>query len=53
MAMLLAMEMRVADMTPDNPGTWLFHCHVADHLMAGMQSLYTVLPAEGPPVAGQ
>ena len=24
---LLPMDMLVADMVPDNPGTWLFHCH--------------------------
>ncbi|CAL1593381.1 unnamed protein product [Knipowitschia caucasica] len=29
-------------MRPQFPGTWLFHCHVADHLKAGMQALYTV-----------
>jgi manganese oxidase len=32
----------VVDMIPDNPGTWLFHCHVADHMMAGMYTTYTV-----------
>jgi hephaestin len=34
--------MIIADMVPDDPGTWLFHCHVGPHLLAGMQSLYTV-----------
>ncbi|MGZ5835968.1 MAG: multicopper oxidase domain-containing protein [Xanthobacteraceae bacterium] len=29
-------------MRPDNKGTWLFHCHVNDHLTAGMAALYTV-----------
>jgi FtsP/CotA-like multicopper oxidase with cupredoxin domain len=43
---LLPMSMVVADMQPDNPGTWLFHCHVADHLRMGMQSTYVVQPAE-------
>lgn len=42
---LLPMGMLVADMVPDNPGTWLFHCHVGPHLTAGMQSMYTVHPA--------
>jgi FtsP/CotA-like multicopper oxidase with cupredoxin domain len=42
---LLSMGMVIADMVPDNPGTWFFHCHVADHLAMGMQSLYTVAPA--------
>ncbi len=44
-AALLPMGMLVADMVPDNPGTWLFHCHVDLHLVAGMQAHYTVLPA--------
>jgi FtsP/CotA-like multicopper oxidase with cupredoxin domain len=43
-ATLLTMGMLVADMVPDNPGTWLFHCHVGGHLRAGMQALYTVEP---------
>ncbi len=38
------MGMMVADMTPDNPGTWLFHCHVSDHLDGGMYSLFKVIP---------
>ena len=41
-AALLTMGMIIADMEPDNPGTWLFHCHVGPHLMAGMSALYTV-----------
>jgi len=24
-------------------GTWLFHCHVNDHIRAGMLTRYTVL----------
>jgi manganese oxidase len=39
---LMPASMRVVDMIPDNPGTWLFHCHVADHMMAGMYTTYTV-----------
>jgi hypothetical protein len=30
-------------MTPDDPGVWLFHCHVNDHLVAGLVSRYQVL----------
>lgn len=37
------MEMLVADMVPDNPGTWLFHCHVSFHNSAGMAMRYRVL----------
>jgi manganese oxidase len=39
---LLPATMVVADMQPDAAGTWLFHCHVADHITAGMQALYDV-----------
>ena len=42
---LLPMGMIIADMVPDNPGTWLFHCHVSGHLRAGMTSIYRVLEA--------
>src|SRR4051812_11779137 len=41
---LLPMTMTIADMVPDDPGVWLFHCHVNDHIKAGMLSKYTVLP---------
>jgi FtsP/CotA-like multicopper oxidase with cupredoxin domain len=41
---LLPMGMLVADMVPDNPGVWLFHCHVAPHLLMGMEATYEVLP---------
>ena len=41
-AALMPMGMLVADMVPDNPGTWFFHCHVSLHLDAGMQSIYKV-----------
>lgn len=50
---LLPMGMLVADMVPDNPGTWLFHCHTSLHLRAGMESLYTVLPAGAGDIAGR
>ncbi len=45
-AALLPMGMLVADMVPDNPGTWLFHCHVAPHLLMGMEATYEVLPGQ-------
>jgi FtsP/CotA-like multicopper oxidase with cupredoxin domain len=38
------MGMLVADMVPDNPGEWLFHCHTGPHLVAGMQAVYSVEP---------
>jgi FtsP/CotA-like multicopper oxidase with cupredoxin domain len=33
---LLPATMKVADMRADNPGTWLFHCHVSQHMLEGM-----------------
>jgi FtsP/CotA-like multicopper oxidase with cupredoxin domain len=39
---LLPMDMVVAEMQPDNAGTWLFHCHTGPHLRAGMVTRYTV-----------
>lgn len=42
---LLPATQLVADMVPDNPGRWLMHCHVNDHLAAGMIDVYEVLPA--------
>jgi FtsP/CotA-like multicopper oxidase with cupredoxin domain len=41
---LLPAQMVTADMVPDDPGTWLVHCHVADHIRAGMSARYRVGP---------
>jgi manganese oxidase len=41
---LLPGSMKVADMTPDNPGVWLYHCHVNDHIDAGMITRFKVEP---------
>ena len=41
-ASLLPMSMQVADMVPDVLGTWLYHCHVNDHIIAGMMAKFTV-----------
>ena len=41
---LLPGSMVTADMKADNPGEWLYHCHVADHIDAGMQTTYRILP---------
>jgi FtsP/CotA-like multicopper oxidase with cupredoxin domain len=43
---LLPGSMATVDMRADNPGTWMFHCHVEDHMEAGMVAVYTVY---GPP----
>ncbi|XP_029472373.1 ceruloplasmin isoform X2 [Rhinatrema bivittatum] len=34
------------EMTVKYPGTWLLHCHVTDHIHAGMETTYTVLEKE-------
>lgn len=39
---LLPGSMATADMVADDPGTWLLHCHVADHIDAGMLVTYTI-----------
>ncbi len=36
-------QMAVADMVPDNVGMWMYHCHVDDHMEAGMMAMYQVL----------
>ena len=41
---LTPMEMLVADMVPDNVGTWLFHCHITFHSGVGMAIRYAVTP---------
>ena len=30
--------------TEDNPGDWIYHCHVTDHMMGGMVGRYSVSP---------
>ena len=37
-------QMVTVDMVPDDPGLWLFHCHVSDHMEGGMVARYRVLP---------
>jgi FtsP/CotA-like multicopper oxidase with cupredoxin domain len=41
---LLPASMKVADMRADNPGIWLYHCHVNEHAKAGMVARYEVEP---------
>ncbi|XP_009580733.1 PREDICTED: hephaestin [Fulmarus glacialis] len=38
----------MVEMLVGNPGTWLLHCHVSDHIHAGMEILFTVLPRPEP-----
>lgn len=35
-------QMVTADMVPDAPGIWLYHCHISDHMLAGMVARYEV-----------
>ena len=37
-------QMVTADMVPDAPGIWLYHCHISDHMLAGMTARYEVKP---------
>ena len=41
---LLQAQMVTVDMVPDDPGTWMFHCHLDDHMEAGMMAFYKVEP---------
>jgi FtsP/CotA-like multicopper oxidase with cupredoxin domain len=45
MTQLLPGGMMTADMVPDNVGIWLLHCHVNDHILAGMLTRYEVQAA--------
>uniref|UniRef100_A0A8C5LQ04 ferroxidase n=1 Tax=Leptobrachium leishanense TaxID=445787 RepID=A0A8C5LQ04_9ANUR len=33
------------ELVASNPGTWLLHCHVTDHIHAGMETTFTVKKA--------
>ena len=48
---LLPATMQVADMVADDPGSWLFHCHINDHSLSGMQpaTRYRELASHPPP----
>jgi manganese oxidase len=37
-------QMETVDMVADNPGTWMMHCHLDEHMQAGMMALYKVEP---------
>lgn len=39
---LLPGSMKLADMIARNPGVWMLHCHVNDHMAAGMYATYTI-----------
>lgn len=46
---LLPGSMKTADMIADNPGTWMLHCHVEDHMEGGMMAVYTIYTAPARP----
>lgn len=37
-------QMETVDMIPDDPGTWMYHCHISEHMHAGMVANYKVEP---------
>jgi len=39
---LMPASMISVTMLANNPGHWLFHCHVADHMTAGMMARYNI-----------
>jgi len=41
---VLPASMTSVDMVPRSPGDWLLHCHVNDHMLAGMSARWRVLP---------
>lgn len=43
---LLPTSMKTVDMRADHPGRWLFHCHVTDHITAGMITRWEVRPRQ-------
>ncbi|XP_068187172.1 ferroxidase HEPHL1-like [Antennarius striatus] len=44
---------QTVEMVAGNPGTWLLHCHVTDHILAGMETVFTIQPrSEAPGTEG-
>ncbi len=39
---ILPAAAKTLDMVPDVDGIWMYHCHVNDHISAGMMSTFTV-----------
>jgi FtsP/CotA-like multicopper oxidase with cupredoxin domain len=37
-------QMETVDMVPDDPGIWMYHCHIDDHMKIGMVGMYKVEP---------
>jgi hephaestin len=43
---LLPRQVATADMVAHAPGKWLFHCHITDHIEAGMMAVYNAIPLD-------
>ncbi|XP_066507693.1 ferroxidase HEPHL1 [Hoplias malabaricus] len=41
---LFPSSFQTLEIIADSEGTWLLHCHVADHILAGMETTYTIQP---------
>ncbi|XP_028817452.1 hephaestin-like protein 1 isoform X3 [Denticeps clupeoides] len=39
---------QTVSMTAGNPGTWLLHCHVSDHVHAGMETTFVIFTKAAP-----
>jgi FtsP/CotA-like multicopper oxidase with cupredoxin domain len=39
---VVSAQMFTADMVPDAAGVWLRHCHISDHMLAGMAARHEV-----------
>ncbi|HVI08684.1 MAG TPA: multicopper oxidase domain-containing protein, partial [Candidatus Binatia bacterium] len=46
---LLPGSMKTVDLIADNPGTWMFHCHVEDHMEGGMMAVFTIYKPQTQP----
>ncbi len=45
---LMPGSMKSVDMLADNPGDWMIHCHVGDHMMEGMYGIFSVSKKDSP-----
>ncbi|KPP56195.1 hypothetical protein Z043_126231, partial [Scleropages formosus] len=41
---------QTVELVAGNPGRWLLHCHVTDHIHAGMETTFTILSRKDAPV---
>ena len=42
LSLAVPLLMMTGDMVPDSPGIWMLHCHVAEHMAAGMMARFEV-----------